>query len=435
MSLRDRLDRLTGDHSPAAEKKKQIGDLRRRIEEILSRRPTTGESPGPRPAEPERQPVELESVAKGEEIITPFGPVFVATDELDAGVFWGRRRLRELAELDMPTAALLADDARLAALAPTDALFLDTETTGLAGGTGTLAFLIGLGWFDGERFVTRLIFSRDFTEEPAALHQLAAYAADKRFLVTFNGKTFDVGLLTARYVLNRRRNPIADLPHLDLLHPSRRLLGHRLENSRLVTLEQHVLGLHRDGDIPGSEIPQRYFDYLRTRDARLVADILRHNRLDVVSMASLAVHLVDLVRAGHEAPDAFPGDVVAAARLHLQSGALAYAEQLLRGLWLARGHDAGADCLRELSLICKRQERWEEAAALWRRQLQADPHDFFAAEEMAKWLEHRQHAFDEAIELVERLLAAPHLAADEQRASFLHRLERLRRKRERSVEP
>src|SRR5665647_576408 len=118
-----------------------------------------------------------------------------------------------------------------------DALFLDTETTGPAGGTGTMAFLIGLGWFEEGHFQVRQILARDFGEEKAALTYLKEIAAHKKFLVTFNGKAFDVNLLTTRFIMNRMHSDLAALPHLDLLHPSRRILGHRLENCRLVTLE------------------------------------------------------------------------------------------------------------------------------------------------------------------------------------------------------
>ncbi len=462
MSVRDRLDRLTGENKPAPpddDNKKKISELRARIERILERRPATKPAtPGPsdlsdpgsagvptgrlgrRPSDSSDMsdasdrseavytPLGVESTTQGDEAATPFGKVFVATAELDAGEFWGRRRLRELQNLDMRAAARLADDPRLASLAPTDALFLDTETTGLAGGTGTLAFLIGVGWFDGARFVTRLIFARDFTEEAAALATLRALAAGRKFLVTFNGKTFDAPLLAARFILNRQPDPLANLPHLDLLHPSRRLLGHRLDNSRLVTLEEAVLGRRREGDIPGSEIPQRYFDYLRSRDARLIADILDHNRQDIVSLAALAAHLSELLTKGVDALDVEPSDVVAAARLHLLRGDPQAAEEMLRALCAAREGEAVGEGGRELSLIHKRAGRWDDAVALWRARLAADAGDLFAVEELAKWLEHRQRNYADAIDLVDRLLLSARLTDGDARESFRYRLERLRRK-------
>lgn len=439
MSVVDRLKRLTGEDDDALarererqEREKKLADLRRRIETVLQRRPGEAGAPAVTPAttDPHYAPLGLDAVASGREYDTPHGKVFVAEGNLDAGEFWGRRRLREFGAVEMNAAALLARDETLRDFAPSGALFLDTETTGLSGGTGTLAFLIGVGWLEDDRFVTRLIFARDFTEEAAALWTLSQLAAARSFLVTFNGRTFDVPLLAARFVLNRLDDPLSTLPHLDLLPPSRRLLGHRLENSRLVTLEAEVLGVQRTGDIPGSEIPERYFAYLRSRDARLVADILEHNRLDVVSMAALLTHLAELVCRGHETADAEGADVVQAARLHLHRGSATDAEALLRDLLAAGAGQAHHDATSELSLICKRAERLTEAVALWRGLLAGKPDDVFASTEMAKWLEHREKRFAEAIGVVQRALAGPD-ADEPTREALAYRLARLRRKHDR----
>lgn len=435
MSVIDRLKRLQGDKPAGAEqineKQKQLGELRRRIEQILDRRPSA-----PRTAPPDLlsgDPLPLESLDPGREAETPFGRVYVLHGELDIGQFWGRRRLREWCDADGRALAILAGDERLARLDPRRALFLDTETTGLAGGTGTLAFLIGVGWFAAERFVTRLIFARDFLEEQAALHTLSELAADREFLVTFNGKTFDVGLLNTRYILNRLENPLTELPHLDLLHPARRLVGHRLENCRLGTLENSVLGFHRQGDIPGSEVPERYFAWLRTRDARFVADVFEHNRLDVISLAVLAAHLAELVHQGSEAADCEPADVAAVARLLLENGDETSAEEVLTRLLEKRAEEAVGQAGRLLSLIDKRHEHYERATTLWRRMLEADPFDLFAGIETAKWLEHREKRFSEAITLVELLLNAPRTLSEDDRETLGYRLERLRRRARREA--
>ncbi|MDP8221978.1 MAG: ribonuclease H-like domain-containing protein [Candidatus Lernaella stagnicola] len=435
MSVVDRLKRLTGENADAEQREKdakqrQLENLRGRIERILERRPGAGATT-PSAAVPDRRlpPLGLNDVASGREYQTPHGPVFVVEDDIDVGEFWGRRRLREFAALNTRAAALLARDGRVAEYDPADALFLDTETTGLSGGTGTFAFLIGLGWVERERFVTRLIFARDFLEEAAALHTLTEFAAQKKYLITFNGRTFDVPLLTTRFVLNRAPDSLADLPHLDLLAPARRLLGHRLPNSRLTTLEAEVLGVRRDGDIPGSEIPQRYFDFLHTRDARLVADILKHNRLDVVSMAVLAAHMSELLTHGPDTPDAETDDVVAAARLHLLRGDPVTAERFLCKIVAADPKHQRDAAGRELSMLFKRSQRAEPAVALWREMLVHDSKDLFAGEELAKHLEHRERRFREAIAVVQRLLAG--CPADEKiRAALAHRLARLQRKAE-----
>ena len=192
------------------------------------------------------------------------------------------------------------------------AVFLDTETTGLAGGAGTAAFLIGVGLVDGERFRVRQYFMRDYHEEAALLHALAEELRRFDRLVTFNGKMFDVPLLDARFRLNRGRFPLAEAPHLDLLHPARRLWKARLESCRLQSLEAELMGLRRTGDIPGEEIPQVYFDWVRRRDARMLARVFEHNRQDIVSLAALAVLACQWVEEGR-AED--PRDVFSLARV------------------------------------------------------------------------------------------------------------------------
>jgi len=433
MSVIDRLQRLQGEKPETDAKQRQLGELRRRIEEILDRRPSApraGQTAGLAGT-----PLPLDALEPGGEVETPFGKVYVLRGELDLGHFWGRRRLREGGEADSRALAVLAGDERLAGLDPTRALFLDTETTGLAGGTGTLAFLIGLGWFAAGHFVTRLIFARDFLEEPAALHVLTEATSGRDFLVTFNGKTFDVGLLSTRYILNRLENPLLGLPHLDLLHPARRLVGHRLENCRLGTLENEVLGFYRQGDIPGSEVPERYFAWLRTRDARFVADVFEHNRLDVISLAVLTAHLAELLAKGPAAADCDPADVTAAAQLLLESGDESSAEDMLTRLLAERAGESVGPAGRLLSLIDKRCERYERATALWQRMLEADPGDLFAGVETAKWLEHRERRFTEALALIESLLAGSAGLSDDDRVALHHRRERLRRRatRETSV--
>ena len=269
MSLKDRLGRLTGEGAKPARpdpRRDTIGELRKRIEEVMNRRDRLVR---PDPAASRRPGIPLEQVVTGEEAVTDHGRFFFSRSRMEKADRHGHALVRDLSRLDMGGVGILAGSDTFAGLSPEDALFIDTETTGLAGGTGTFPFLIGLGWFEGEAFVTCQLFARDFSEEPPMLAYLQELAADRRFLVSFNGRAYDLNLLSARFVLNRQRDTLAGMPHLDLLHPGRRLLRHRMENARLVTIEACVLGLERQGDVPGWEIPQRYFDWLRRRDGRL----------------------------------------------------------------------------------------------------------------------------------------------------------------------
>src|SRR6266702_2964561 len=171
-------------------------------------------------------------------------------------------------------------------------LFLDTETTGLAGGTGTYAFLIGIAWWDSGGLQLEQFMMRDFSEEHSVLLELAARIAERPVLVTFNGKTFDWPLLESRYLMTRCIRVPELAAHLDLLHPARAVWKLRLGSVRLVELERHVLdaprlGWHREDDVPSSLIPQFYFDYLRGRSPLPLAGVVRHNAMDLRGLAAL----------------------------------------------------------------------------------------------------------------------------------------------------
>jgi uncharacterized protein len=171
-------------------------------------------------------------------------------------------------------------------------LFLDTETTGLAGGTGTYAFLVGLAWWDAGGLQVEQFLMRDFTEEYSLLQELSARVAERPVLVTFNGKAFDWPLLESRFTMTRSIPAPRPTAHLDLLHPARALWKLRLGSVRLVELERHVLdaprlGWHRDDDVSSALIPQFYFDYLRGGPAEPIAGIVRHNQMDLRGLAAL----------------------------------------------------------------------------------------------------------------------------------------------------
>ncbi len=193
------------------------------------------------------------------------------------------------------TQAALAD--------PTKWLFLDTETTGLSGGTGTYAFLIGLAWWDSGGLQVEQFFMRDFHEEHSILHELSARLAERPVLITFNGKSFDWPLLENRFTMTRAIKAPSLAAHLDLLHPCRALWKLRLGSVRLVELERHVLdapklGWHREEDVLSSLIPQHYFDYLRGGPAAPLAGVVRHNQMDLRGLAAIMGRIDALLAAG-----------------------------------------------------------------------------------------------------------------------------------------
>lgn len=426
MSTIKRLQRLTGEDSPKHKKPPradEISELRRRIEAITSRRPIGHEKPASRRYE---SSIALHDVIRGEEIVSVSGKFFIVHGYHEASSKHGKRRIGEIAALDMKAAAILANNADIASFGYRDALFLDTETTGLAGGTGTFAFLIGLGWFEGETFRTQQLFARDFSEERACLNFLLEMAREKSFLVTYNGKAFDVGLLSTRFILNRLSDGLTAMPHLDLLHPARRLFGHRLENNRLSTMEKDIIGFHRYGDVPGSEIPQRYFDWLRYRDPRLLEDVFEHNRLDVISMAALAVYLAEMLSPKPDMAKREHLDLLAAARLLLDRRNSPGACTILEALIKSGETHVAFEASKILSLIYKRHGRWNDAIKIWETILLNDPDNFFAVDELAKYLEHRQRNFRKAIEIINQALSVPQCKTVSERDALVYRLKRLR---------
>ncbi|MFC1896122.1 ribonuclease H-like domain-containing protein [Thermodesulfobacteriota bacterium] len=433
MSVISRLQRLTGEDlkAPGREnggqtKAEELVRLRTRIDAILSRRPegqrTEAQSTG------RGRCVPLEELVPGEETTNEAGAFFCACHLAGDSERHGRFCIQDLAPLDMDRLAVLGNDPALRGLDYREALFFDTETTGIAGGTGTVAFLIGLGWFEGNAFITRQLFARDYGEERAMLLGLRELVKGKRFLVSFNGKAFDSNLLATRFIMNRMPDPLSGLPHLDLLHPARRLLSHRLPDCRLGSLEAVLLGFERKGDVPGREIPQRYFDWLRRRDGRLMADVFKHNRLDILSLAALAAHLSEVLDPDGENTRCHPGDRLAAARLFLARGCPGEAIRLLDPLVGCASQETARDAARELSLHYKRAEQWPAAVAIWEELSVRNGNDLFALIELAKWCEHKRRDFTRALALVERACACERTPSPDECTDLAHRRERLERK-------
>ena len=295
-------------------------------------------------------------------------------------------------------------------------LFLDLETTGLSGGTGNNFFLTGLAWAEGGELVGEQLFLSDFPGEPEYLELLAARLAPDRTLVTYNGKCFDCQLIRTRFLLHGRQWVPGE--QLDLLYWARRLWRSTLGDCSLGSIERHVLGVLREGDVPGWEIPDVYFRWLRTGQPDRLAAVFAHNLEDIRSLARLLGLHARALSAGEVPPRA---DAAGMGRWLLDARELQGAA-LLRGAFQAGDPAAG----RALSLFHKRARRWPEAVELWRQM--ADRRSLFAAVELAKYHEHRAGDLPAALEWVERAFAwgLPLAAAD--RADLKRRHERLRRR-------
>jgi uncharacterized protein len=287
-------------------------------------------------------------------------------------------------------------------------LFLDTETTGLAGGTGTYAFLIGLSWWDAGGLQVEQLFLRDFSEEYSLLHELAARIAERPVLVTFNGKTFDWPLLESRFTMTRSIKVPQLSAHLDLLHPARALWKLRLGSVRLVELERHVLdasrlGWHREDEVISSLIPQLYFDYLRGGSPYPLAGVLKHNQMDLRALAALygkINSLLDERKSSLAETDSL--DLFGLSRFLARRGETDRAHSVC-----SQARDAGlpavfrSQATRELAFLAKRRGDAEAASSLW-HELVNDPQDgIIACEQLAMHYERRERNYDRAIEFTQ----------------------------------
>jgi len=428
MSTINRLKRLTGEAPyPKSEKppvRKDIEELRRKIDAIMARKP---EKRVVSSSVCSKINIPVDKYLNAELIENIHGSFLFCRTRFAAEQKHGTSFIKDCLKIDMKSCSILSGSRAIKDFSPHDALFFDTETTGLSGGTGTFAFLIGLGWFEGEDFITCQLFARDYADEKAMLDFLNETAREKGFLVSFNGRAYDLNLLSSRFVLNRLENALSGKPHFDLLNPSRRLLSHRTTNCRLVTLEDEVLGFSRTGDVPGFEIPQRYFDWLRRRDPALMEDVFEHNRLDIVSMAALSRHLSDAVSCS-DADKIQAGDLLTAARLHHELGDELTALSMIEGVMSAADSAYSFEAKKMLSIIHKKSGRLEKAACLWEEMLLNDMNDKFTLIELAKYCEHRLHDIKRAITHVEQALKNDALDQHE-RDAFIHRLNRLTGKR------
>jgi tetratricopeptide (TPR) repeat protein len=331
----------------------------------------------------------------------------------------GRLSVAELGRLPFGGAGKLFPEHLGALDHPAHVAFVDTETTGLAGGAGTIAFLIGVGrWVEGVGFRVAQLFLEDLDREEALLEALARELDGVRCLVTYNGRSYDVPLLENRHVLNRRPWPLASAAHLDLLHPARTLWRQGNVDCRLATLEESVLGYRRQDDIPGSEIPALYNHFLRRGATQRLADVFRHNRDDLLSLAGL----LWAAGAGERTSAAGLG------RLHTRRGRHREAAELLAA---ALGEDLPRELrcqtLGDLVRARKRDEDWAgviDACAALRR---AAPGHLAGYAEAAIVLERRLGRPEQALALVNEALSRG-VWAPPDRQSLERRQTRLRRR-------
>ena len=380
-------------------------------------------------------------------LTTAFGPCLAIDRRYEADRWHGDVQIGSCDIDDGDALRLLDPSMPLDGAAGRRTVFIDLETTGLSGGAGTVAFLVGCGYFDMGAFQVRQFLLASYAAERALLSALTEFFADTDLIVTYNGKTFDVPVMETRWSFHRLPMPdfSREVPHFDMLHPARRLWSTRAMSDhaapagcRLTTLEREVLGYRRIGDVAGVEVPGRYFQFLRTGDPRPLEPVLEHNRLDLVSLAAVTGHALRLARAGDEACRD-EAEALALGRVLERAMVLDRAEACYRRAAASACAEIRAEALYRRGLLCRRARRFTEAAAAWRdivaltapasvrRRPAMSQLRGFAIEALAIHREHRERDIDGARELA--LFALNDEAPPPGRAAGLrHRLARLERK-------
>lgn len=374
----------------------------------------------------------VEDVVPGRFLETHGGNTFLIEEEFPHDYIHGEVGLRISTKPQV--IAEWAGELHIIEQQPEAYAFLDTETSGLAGGTGTFAFLIGVGRYTQTGFQLAQFFMRDPFEEPAMLVALEEFLAPCQTIVSFNGKAFDVPLLNTRYTLQGWKSPFKNLGHVDLLHLARRLWRDRLPSRTLGNLEVQILHASRtDEEIPGWMIPQLYFDYLRDGDARPLKRVFYHNAMDVVSLAALLNYTSSFL----ENPVARSADeyvdLAAVARLMEDLGHIDEAARLYETCIQSELPERVLfDTTNRLSMMHKRNANYPAAIPLWEQA--AEGKKLYAYEELAKYYEHIAQDFPMALQWTTAALTLLEMEGilDPEgmrwKHDFQHRLQRLERK-------
>ena len=395
------------------------------------------------------EPARVGEILGGRPIETPFGECLVIDRRYESNrrhgdVAIGDCELNDLGHLGVLDPSLSAIAGTLSANGGANAprtVFVDLETTGLSGGAGTVAFLVGCGYFDGGAFQVRQFLLTSYRAERALLAAVSDFFDEADLLVTYNGKTFDVPVMETRWLFHRMELPLDGVPHFDTLHAARRLWKDRPDvelepegGCRLSTLERTLFAVRRVGDVPGFEIPSRFFRFLRSGDPRPLEPVLEHNRLDLVSLAAVTARAARLVSDG---ADGCPDDsqALALGRIYTRAGAADRAEACYRRATTSPAPVVRAHAWYYLGLTWRRGRRFDDAAGAWKAiiELTERPSGWdgralrqFAIEALAIHREHRDRDYDAARDLA--LFALEEGVGERSAGGFRHRVARLDRK-------
>jgi len=371
--------------------------------------------------------VKIEEVVSGKFISTPFGESFIRENYFPQDYRCGDVELFQIFQSSAKTISSLARDDRLKEIDINKTIFLDTETTGLAGGAGTYIFLVGVGYFEGDQFCVRQYFMRDYNEERALLSALNDLLSNFKAVVTYNGKTFDLPLMESRYIMSGMKMGLENPYHFDLLYPARRLWKRRLESCSLSTVEREILKVIRDDDVPGYLIPEIYFGYLRTKDARALKQVFEHNLQDILSLVALVSRMCFLVEDPLNNTE-YGMDIFSIGKMfdeekRYEQSTHYYTEALKHNL----AEEEALEILRLSSFAYKRQGKWEEAEEIWKEIIERSrEYIYYPYEELAKYYEHYLKDYQKAKIVVEEALNIEENIF--QREKLQYRLDRIKRK-------
>ena len=343
---------------------------------------------------------------------------------------------------DAAAMRLLAPDAPEEIIDVQQWLFLDTETTGLMGGTGTYPFLVGLAWWEGGGLEVEQLFMREYSEERSLLAALAERLAERPVLVTFNGKSFDWPLLETRYRMTRSISPPAPRAHLDFLHPARNLWRLRLGSVRLSQLERHVLGWDRGNDLVSELIPRIYLDFVRHGHADPLVPVFQHNQMDLRGLAGLSGRILSLL--GEETISQDGLELYGVSRICERRGEIKRARKLYeQSIASALPSETDRAARTALARLARRDGDLDLARELWESTLGNSREGYKAYEQLAIHFEHRAREPQHALGIVREALAQLGHSNDVAmiapgayrriKAQFEHRLARLERKAEQTL--
>jgi len=422
-NIRDRLDALYSKANQKNSETESSPQIRKELNRLFQHKDGAKYFPK---SNVEKKAQSISTVVQGSWINTHFGDIFRAEYSYDLHEPYGNLNLGQIYSLNrqlLPEIFQISDP-----VDPQRLLFIDTETTGLSGGTGTVAFMIGLGFIENHRFIVHQYFITQLSHEEGMLELLRKVIPKFDCMVSYNGKSFDIPLLNSRFVMNRMQPIPEDTNHIDLLHSTRTFWKYSMENCKLKTVETDLLGLFREDDIPGDMIPDAYFDYLRSRRIDKIERIFYHNRFDIITMLANLILILNAYESRE--PDDNPLTDYAKARMFtrkkdIERSAAHYENVLNSNISIGRRQKT---CL-ELAALYKKTGQFEKALLLWKAVIGKDyPYAIEPYIELAKYYEHRDKAYPDALRFTQRAIDQLPFTRTNELGSLQKRKQRLHKK-------